>query len=138
MAYVVNLGDSRVYRMRDSELRQLTIDHTYPNELLRMGVITADEVASHPQHHVLTRAIGAEGENVPDIEPYELQVGDVFMLCSDGITNHVNDEQIAEILATSSPSTAAWKLVGQALVGGGSDNATAMVVRVDALETLGP
>jgi protein phosphatase len=133
-AIVVNLGDSRLYRLRNGELLQVTTDHTYPNELYRMGMIKEEEIATHPQHHVLTRAIGVEGSEIePDIETLELKVGDTFMLCSDGITNHVTDEEISAIMSSHGPSSAAWKLVGQALVGGGTDNATAMVVRIDGL-----
>jgi serine/threonine protein phosphatase PrpC len=133
-AVIAQLGDSRVYRMRDGELEMLTVDHTYPNELVKLGMISPEEAAVHPQHHVLTRAIGVEGENVPDVDVHELLVGDTFMICSDGVTNHVSDELIGEVLSADPPSLAAWRLIGHALLGGGSDNATAMVVRVDALD----
>ncbi len=132
-AYVVQVGDSRVYRVRNGELLQLTMDHTVPNELHRLGMIGEDEIANHPQHHMLTRAVGIEGNIQPDIELHDLRPGDLFMLCSDGITNHVPDDEVASILTSNPPSGAAWKLVGNALIGGGSDNATAMVVRVDEL-----
>jgi protein phosphatase len=132
-ALAVNVGDSRLYRLRDGQLSLLTWDHTYPNELMKIGAIAPEEVANHPQHHVLSRAIGVDESFQPDVEPHELREGDVFMLCSDGVTNHVDDEQIGEVLRSHGPSLAAWKLVGLALVGGGSDNATAMVVRIDEI-----
>lgn len=130
-AYIVQLGDSRVYRMRNGELLQMTWDQTVPNELARAGLIKAEDVASHHQHHMLTRAIGVEADCKPEIEEHDLKVGDTFMLCSDGVTNHVPDDEIASILNTMPPSPAAWRLIGQALVGGGSDNATALIVRID-------
>jgi len=133
LAFLVQVGDSRIYRIRNGEMLQLTTDHTYPNELHKMGMITAEEILTHPQHHVLTRAVGAEPEVQPDIEALDLKAGDVFMICSDGVPNHVSEDEIARILGSNPPSAAAWKLVGQALVGGGSDNATALVVRIDGL-----
>jgi protein phosphatase len=134
-AFVVQVGDSRVYRMRDGELLQLTMDHTVPNELHRLGMITEEEIATHPQHHMLTRAVGIDGDVKPDIEAHELLEGDVFMLCSDGVTNHVSDSEIGSILSSNPPSGAAWRLIGQALIGGGSDNATCVVVRVDEVRS---
>ncbi|HZH98871.1 MAG TPA: Stp1/IreP family PP2C-type Ser/Thr phosphatase [Fimbriimonadaceae bacterium] len=133
-AYTVHVGDSRAYRLRAGELTQLTSDHTWCDEAIRSGMLTPEEAEVHPYRHVLTRAVGTEETLPVDVEAHGLQVGDTFLLCSDGLTNHVKDEEIAELLALA-PSEAVWKLVGQALVGGGSDNCTALVVRVDALET---
>jgi PPM family protein phosphatase len=133
-AYCVQVGDSRIYRLRAGELAQLTHDHTWVEEALRRGMITADEGENHPYRHVLTRAIGTEGEVLPDVDREAVSEGDVYLLCSDGLINHVDDVAIAETLAGSTPSEAAWRLVGQALQGGGSDNCTVMVVRVDRVE----
>jgi PPM family protein phosphatase len=133
-AYVVQVGDSRAYRMRNGELTQITEDHTYMNEMVRMGVLTPEQAAVHPQKHVLTRAVGVEENTQCDVYEFAIQPGDVYFLCSDGILNHVENEQIGEILSANGPAESAWKLVGQALMGGGSDNATALVVRVDQLE----
>lgn len=132
-AYVVNVGDSRTYRTRGGELMQITHDHTYVDDLVRAGVLDPSEARTHPQKNVITRAVGIEGELHPDIFVMTLEVGDQFMLCSDGIINHVSDEEVGRILATHIPAAAVWTLVGQALIGGGSDNATAVVVRVDEL-----
>ncbi|MCO5296089.1 MAG: protein phosphatase 2C domain-containing protein [Fimbriimonadaceae bacterium] len=133
-AYTVQVGDSRIYRVRGGEGAMLTHDHTWVDEAIRTGMITEAEAETHPYRHVLTRAIGTEGETVPDIERWELREGDRFLLCSDGLTNHVNDAQIAQTLAAYSPSEAVWRLVAAALAGGGSDNCTALAVRVDHLE----
>jgi protein phosphatase len=136
-AYTTQVGDSRIYRLRDGSLEQLTHDHTWVEEAIREGVLSPSEVESHPYKHVLTRAIGAEADVKPDIESYEVLAGDVFMLCSDGLINHVHDAAIKETMEAFAPSEAVWRLIGQALQGGGSDNTTVMIVRVDALEPYG-
>lgn len=136
-AYTVQVGDSRVYRLREGALTQLTEDHSWVDEAVKRGMITAEEAPTHPYRHVLTRAVGTEEEVVPDIVLRNSKAGDIYLLCSDGLLNHVNDEQIAEHLRTYCPAEAVWKLVGLALVNGGSDNCTIMVVRVDALEPAG-
>jgi protein phosphatase len=135
--YTVQVGDSRIYRMRDGECVQLTTDHTWVEEALRSGMITPAEAENHPYKHVITRAIGAEPEVRPDILSGTLETGDTFMLCSDGLVNHVDNDAIALTLGAFPPSEAVWRLVGAALQGGGSDNVTVMVVRADALEPVG-
>jgi protein phosphatase len=122
--------------MRSGEMLMMTHDHTWVDEAVRAGMITANEAETHPYKHVLTRAIGTEGDVTADIEMHDLHAGDLFVLCSDGVMNHVADEQIDEIMRSNPPSEVAWKLVGQALLGGGSDNTTVLVVRVDDLEKL--
>ncbi len=134
LAYAVQVGDSRIYRMRAGELVPLTVDHTWVNEAIMAGMIRPEEAETHPYKHVLTRAIGADDQVRPDINAWEVDAGDRYMLCSDGLLNHVHDDVIGEHLRTFSPAEAAWKLVGAALQGGGSDNTTVMVVRVDSLE----
>jgi protein phosphatase len=133
-AYTVQVGDSRVYRLRAGELAMLTQDHTYIEESMRQGTMTAEEAENHPYRHVLTRAVGTEDTVVPDIESHDLKPGDTYLLCSDGLLNHVPDDQIAAVMRNHSPSEACWKLVAMALLGGGSDNTTVMVVRVDGLD----
>jgi len=132
-AYTVQLGDSRIYRLRNGELLMLTQDHTWVNEAVQAGIIQPEEAETHQYKHVLTRAIGAEEGVKPDIESLDLKVGDLFFLCSDGVMNHVPDDLIGETLRTRTPADAAWALVGHALQGGGSDNTTVLIVRVDAL-----
>lgn len=134
-AYVCHVGDSRIYRLRGSELKQLTHDHTWVDEMIAMGKLTPEEAAVHPYRHVITRAVSTDEEVRPDITQDKIQTGDIYMLCSDGLVNHVNDQTIAEVLGAEGPSEAAWKLVGLALQGGGSDNTTVMVVHIDAVES---
>jgi len=135
-AYTCQVGDSRVYRLRDGQMDMLTHDHTWVDEAIRMGTLTPEEAESHPYKHVLTRAIGTEGDLKADIEVASLMAGDVYLLCSDGLLNHVDDETIADQLRTYTPSEACWRLVARALAGGGSDNCTVMVVRVDGLDAV--
>ena len=131
--YIAQVGDSRIYLLRDGVVTQLTHDHTWVDEMIRMGKLTPEEAENHPYKHVLTRAIGGEGPVEPDILVEKVEEGDVFLLCSDGLTNHVTDEQIRFFLGEHGPSEACWKLVGAALQGGGSDNCTVMIVRVDEI-----
>lgn len=129
-AVIAHAGDSRVYRLRDGELKQLTRDHTVLAEAEASGMSMEQLGGVSP--HAITRCIGYAESLVPDVTTEDLQEGDAFLICSDGITGHLPDEQIVEMLALS-PSQAAWKMVNAALADGGQDNATALVVRVDEL-----
>ena len=133
-AVIVQVGDSRVYRCRNGETVMLTTDHTWVEETVRAGVMSREDAEQHPYRHVITRAVGTEAIVDADVFREPLQVGDVFMLCSDGVTNHVSDDRIGEILRADDLSGMAWKLVGEALAGGGSDNATVLITRVTNLE----
>ncbi len=133
-AFTVQVGDSRVYRLRSGELTMLTQDHTYIEEAIRSGALTPEEAENHPYKHVLTRAVGTEDALNPDVSRWDVAEGDLYLLCSDGLLNHVGDDQIAETMRQGPPSEIAWRLVGLALLGGGSDNTTVVVVRVDDLE----
>lgn len=133
-ALMVQVGDSRVYRMRNGALRQITQDHGYVDELVRLGQLTPEEAAIHPRRNMLTRAVGVEEQVQPDVFVEDLAPGDTFLICSDGLIRHVSDAGIEQVLLDGGLSEAAWRLVGMALAGGGSDNVTVVVVAVDALE----
>ena len=128
---VANVGDSRAYVFAHGDLTQLTEDHSVAEELVRQGQISPDEVDTHPQRHILTRALGIFPEvevDVWDVLPY---VGDRLLLCSDGLVREIADEQIAAVLRRlSDPSQAAQDLVARARAAGGSDNITVIVVDV--------
>lgn len=129
---LVNVGDSRAYRLRDEIFAQLTADHTLVEEMVRTGELSARDAASHPRRHVLTRALGIE----PDVEVDAWLVrpvdGDRLLLCSDGLINEVDDSAIAAVLEeVSDPGEAAQELVKLALEHGGSDNVTVVVVDVE-------
>jgi PPM family protein phosphatase len=126
-----HVGDSRAYRMRDGELEQLTKDHSLVAELERTGQITAEAAEHHPQRSIITRALGPE----PDVEvdTYTLagRDGDLFLLCSDGLTSMISDEEIASILRSAeSLDEAADALVRAANQSGGKDNITVVLFRV--------
>lgn len=131
--WAAHVGDSRCYRLRGGDLEQLTTDHTWVEDAVRTMGISRSDAEEHPYRHVITRAIGVDDVVVPDIFGFDVAVGDVFLLCSDGLTNHVSDQEIAACLLEYGPSEAVWRLVGKALVDGGSDNCTVMAVRVDEL-----
>jgi protein phosphatase len=132
-AIVAQVGDSRVYRLRGGAIQCLTQDHTWVDEAIKRGEITPDQASTHPYRHVLTRAIGTEPSVAPDILISEVMQGDTYLLCSDGVMNHVSDDQLQTMLDQNTPSRAAWKIVNSALMDGGSDNTTVIVVRVDSV-----
>ncbi len=134
-AVIAQVGDSRVYRLRDHQLELLTTDHTWCEEQIRLGNLTPEEAETHQYRHVLTRAIGADIGPGPDVIVHPLRAGDLFLLCSDGVMNHVSDAGIEAILRENLPGRAAWELVRFALEAGGSDNTTVLIVRVDALDS---
>lgn len=129
---LVNVGDSRGYLFRDGELFQLTDDHTLISEMVKSGDITRDQAVVHRARHILTRALGVDSDVEIDHWKIEPKKDDVFLLCSDGLTNELTDPEIAQILdLPNRPEELAQRLVEGALAAGGSDNVTCIVVRVD-------
>jgi protein phosphatase len=128
---VVHVGDSRAYLWRDGSLRQVTEDHSVVAELVRRGSITAEEAESHPHRNVITRALGAEPQVDADVVSTDMQVGDVVLLCSDGLSSYVPQATIAAVLAGSATLDAAARgLVERANAAGGIDNVTVVLARV--------
>jgi len=131
---LINLGDSRIYRFNGGELDQVSIDHSVVQELIDAGEITALEAESHPERHVIPRALGSPEGVSPDFFLLPLPAAERLLLCSDGITGMINDTAIAGILdRVPDPRDAADALVQAALDAGGRDNATAVVVDVVGL-----
>ncbi len=131
---LVNVGDSRGYLFRNGELYQLTDDHTLVSEMLRSGEITREQAGSHRARHILTRALGVDPEVEIDHWKIEPKESDLYLLCSDGLTNEMTDPEIVQILARQEPTDAmAQELVNGALANGGSDNVTCIVVRVSTV-----
>jgi PPM family protein phosphatase len=128
---IINIGDSRVYLLRQGELEQLTIDHSLVQELIDEGQLSEADATVHPQRHVLTRALGVD----PDVTVDSIEVlpvkGDRYLLCSDGLSREVSDAQSASILRRfGRPEEAAKELVAEARRNGGNDNITVVVVDV--------
>ena len=133
-AIIGHVGDSRVYRIRNGRIDQLTFDHSLQWELIRQGRMPADEVFLHEPRHVITRSLGPEPEVQIDIEgPYVILPGDTYVLCSDGLTNHVNDEEIGMVAGELPPGEACRLLVNLSNLRGGSDNVTVLIARVGDL-----
>ncbi len=132
-AYVLQVGDSRCYFFSDGELRQVTRDQTVAQDLVDMGVLPAERAAKSPYRHVLARAIGAE-EATPEVARLDIsERGSVLVLCSDGLTKHVSDDEIAEHVRTMQSSEQLCRsLVELALARGGTDNVTVLAGRAPA------
>ena len=132
--YVAHVGDSRAYILRDGALEQITRDHSLVWQLYESGVLKKDELSSHPQKNLITRSIGPHPYIEVDVERGEARVGDVFLLCSDGLSDVVTDDQIRDVLAepASTPQRMCERLVRMANEAGGPDNITAVVVRLEA------
>jgi len=128
---LAHVGDSRAYRMRDGELEQLTKDHSLVAELERSGQITPEAAEHHPQRSIITRALGPEPDVEVDTYTVTGREGDLFLLCSDGLTSMISDEEIGSILRSAdSLDTAAEALVRAANQSGGKDNITVVLFRV--------
>ena len=128
---VANVGDSRIYLWRGNELKQVSADHSYVQELLSEGLITAAEARIHPRRNIVTRALGIEGDVNADSWVLPMVVGDRYVLCSDGLVDEVDDAEIAAILrASTNPQVAADHLVQVANNHGGRDNTTVVVVAI--------
>ena len=129
-AYVLWAGDSRVYRHRQGKFLQLTDDHSLVQELHRLGELTADEAENHPSSNVITRAIGVADDVDVQVRQLDLQAGDRFLVCSDGLFKDVKPAEVEANLALPSPRQALDELVKLALRRGGTDNVTAIVVQM--------
>jgi PPM family protein phosphatase len=130
-----HVGDSRAYVFRDGDLKRLTSDHSLVEELRRQGRLTEAQAEEHPQRSIITRALGPEPEVEVDTMTYPARPGDVFLLCSDGLTTMVPEARIARILERSkSLDSAVARLIHEANEGGGRDNITAVAFRLDEAE----
>jgi protein phosphatase len=127
-----HVGDSRAYRLRDGRLEQLTRDHSLVEEMRRKGQLTDAQAEDHPQRSIITRALGPEPEVQVDLQTVPAQPGDVFLICSDGLTTMLDDEHIARLLTRASSMQAAVRsLVDEANRAGGRDNITVVAFRLE-------
>jgi protein phosphatase len=127
---LAHVGDSRAYLLRDGALDQLTTDHTVVGELVRRGRLTPGQAAVHPDRSILTRAVGLDPTVPVDLpDPLELHPGDQVLLCSDGLTEAVGDDRIADLLSTATDGDAACRsLIDAANAAGGPDNITVVLI----------
>lgn len=131
IAAVAHVGDSRAYRVRSGKLELLTQDHTWVNEQVVAGYLSEEQARSHPLKNVVTRALGGESEVVVDVREVEIEPGDVFLLCSDGLTTMLTDDEIrSHLVPSGSLDGMCRSLVEHANAKGGLDNITAVLIGV--------
>jgi protein phosphatase len=127
-----HVGDSRLYRLRNDQLEQVTEDHTWVARALKMGDITLEQAKTHPWRHVLFQCLGRKDVNTVEIARLDVQSGDMLLLCSDGLTEEVADELIQELFKSKkSCKEIGTQLIEAAKEGGGSDNITVVIVAQD-------
>lgn len=128
-AEIAHIGDSRAYLVRKGDIDQVSQDHTYVAELVAAGRLDEEDARSHPQRNLLSKVLGLQVDIRPDTVELELQDGDRLVLCSDGLTDMLHNDEIADIVtAHDDPSDAAWGLVEAANDAGGDDNISVVVV----------
>lgn len=133
---VGHVGNSRAYLLRDGRLMQLTRDHTYVQEQVDAGLLTADQARGHPWRKVITRCVGASADVIPDVILGELQRDDILLIASDGLTGMVDDDELLRILSSDGePSNWVGRMISAANLQGGLDNITAVVIRIDSMES---
>lgn len=130
-AYIINVGDSRLYHLRDG-IRQITVDHSLVEEMVKSGEIQKEEMRTHPNKNIITRALGTDTTVRPDCFEIEVQEGDVLLLCSDGLSNMLEDEEIEKTVKEhiSDMKEAGERLVELANEAGGKDNISVVLVRI--------
>lgn len=130
-AFVAHVGDSRLYMLRNGEIEQVTEDHSLIAEKIRHGLITPEEAKNHRMRNVITRSLGYQEDVEVDIQVRAVRPGDQYLLCSDGLSGHIQPEEILDAIVEHGPQEAARRLVGLACDRGGDDNITAVVARVE-------
>jgi PPM family protein phosphatase len=132
ISWCAHVGDSRLYRLRDSELEQITEDHTWVGFALKAGEISKEQAKFHPWRHVLSQCLGRKDLQRIDIQKLDIQSGDRLLICSDGLTEEVSDEEIQSFLTKETSCEAAGtELIAAAKEAGGSDNITVVIVSQD-------
>ncbi|NLC62615.1 MAG: Stp1/IreP family PP2C-type Ser/Thr phosphatase [Thermoanaerobacterales bacterium] len=129
--FIAHIGDSRAYRIRGEKIEQLTKDHSLVWELMEQGRITWEEASNHPMKNVITKVLGTSEEPEPDIHEFDLKNGDTIILCSDGLTNMIDDDFIRQIASKASPEEAVERLIREANSNGGLDNITVGIIKTD-------
>jgi protein phosphatase len=131
-AAVAHVGDSRAYRLRDGKLEQLTQDHTWVNEQVVAGFLSKEQARSHPLKNVVTRALGGESDVLVDVKELAVQPGDLFLLCSDGLTGMLSDADIRDRLSTGkSLHEICRALINDSNARGGIDNVTVVLLAIE-------
>ncbi len=131
-AYIAHVGDSRGYLIRNGSITQITDDHSIVGEMVRSGILSDEDARHHPKRNVITRSLGAQEDTVADTldAPVPIEAGDLFLLCSDGLTTYLSDGEIQTVVSTHPPAEACTRLVKMANEQGGRDNITVQVIAV--------
>jgi protein phosphatase len=130
--YIVHIGDSRIYLIRNDELLRLTKDHTFVEKMIEEGKLTESEARDHPQKNILYMSLGAHENYTPEIrETFKVLEGDIFIMCSDGLNNMVEDEIIKEYSLANSTKKTVDKLIELANKNGGTDNITVQIIHIE-------
>jgi serine/threonine protein phosphatase PrpC len=130
--WILNIGDSRCYRLRAGRMEQVTLDHSLVEEQVRLGKMTRSEAARSPLRNMITRALGTQGRVTPDCFDFDAEPGDLFLLCSDGLTRELPDRTIELLISASMPlADRCTRLIEAAKKAGGHDNITCVLVQAD-------
>lgn len=128
-AHIVHVGDSRAYHITDKKISRVTNDHSVVQQLVDLGQITEEEARNHPEKNMITRAVGVKEDVEPEATVIKLHKSSAILLCSDGLSNLLEDKEIGEIVLNNAPEEAVESLVNLALLRGGTDNITAVVIK---------
>lgn len=128
--YAANVGDSRVYIVRGETIRQITEDHSWVMQQIRAGQLTPEEARDHPQRNVIYRCLGTDKEVEVDLFTEQVQEGDLLVLCTDGLTGQISDDELLAMVRQYQPQESVQRLIARANENGGPDNITAIVVQV--------
>lgn len=127
--YIGHVGDSRLYLVGNSEIRRITTDHSYIEELVRNGSLTREEAEKHPGRNIITRALGCSADLEVDTYTCSLEANDYIIMCTDGLTTMMNENEIRDTVIENTPDIACEKLVDEAIHSGGDDNITVIVIK---------
>jgi protein phosphatase len=130
-AYIAHVGDSRLYRVRAGQIEQVTEDHSLIAEKIKHGLITKEEAKNHRMRNVITRSLGYQEDVDVDLSVLKVDVADQFLICSDGLSGHVEDEEMGEIMAKHGPQEASRRLIELACERGGEDNITTIIATIE-------
>lgn len=125
--FIVHIGDSRCYKINKDEIKQITVDHSLVSHMVASGEITKEEAEHHPNRNIITNALGTQEEFFIDTYVEKLKKGDIILICSDGLSEHVENEEIKEIVNSNDLDTAKHLLIDRANENGGSDNITVVL-----------
>lgn len=129
-AYILNVGDSRAYSIQAHGIRQITSDHSLVAELLRAGQITPEQARNHPRKNIITRALGTDRHVTGDLYLHRAVPGEFILLCSDGLSNELRDEELQSLVLEGPPEGGCQRLIDAALARGARDNVTAVLIQI--------